>query len=42
MAEEFLEEMDELAPGLLDTDTPSGTVWSWLYAGITELGVDGF
>ncbi|MFE5916926.1 SUKH-4 family immunity protein [Streptomyces sp. NPDC056468] len=38
----FLEEMDELAPGLFDRDTPSGTTWSRLYAGITELGVDGF
>ncbi|MFC8090000.1 SUKH-4 family immunity protein [Streptomyces sp. NPDC057301] len=38
----FLDEMDELAPGLFDRDTPSGTTWSWLYAGITELGVDGF
>ncbi|MFE6176769.1 SUKH-4 family immunity protein [Streptomyces sp. NPDC056464] len=38
----FLAEIDELAPGLLDRTTPSGHVWSWFYAGITELGVDGF
>ncbi|MFI1731050.1 SUKH-4 family immunity protein [Streptomyces acidicola] len=38
----FLDEIDELAPGLLDPNTPGGMVWSWLYAGITELGVDGF
>ncbi|MCX5093308.1 SUKH-4 family immunity protein [Streptomyces sp. NBC_00365] len=38
----FLDEMDELAPGLFDPQTPSGMVWSWLYAGIAELGVDGF
>ncbi|MGI5378632.1 SUKH-4 family immunity protein [Streptomyces sp. CA-251387] len=42
VAQVFLEEMDELAPGLFDRETPSGRVWSWLYAGITELGVDGF
>jgi hypothetical protein len=38
----FLDEVEELAPGLFDPETPSGMVWSWLYAGITELGVDGF
>ncbi|MGW3120280.1 SUKH-4 family immunity protein [Streptomyces sp. NPDC001107] len=42
VAQLFLDEMDELAPGVFDRQTPSGTVWSWLYAGITELGVDGF
>jgi hypothetical protein len=42
VARVFLEEMDGLAPGLFDVETPSGTVWSWLYAGITEVGVDGF
>ncbi|WP_149826698.1 SUKH-4 family immunity protein [Streptomyces tailanensis] len=42
VAQVFLEEMDELAPGVFDPDTPGGTVWSWIYAGITELGVDGF
>ncbi|MFF4212722.1 SUKH-4 family immunity protein [Streptomyces sp. NPDC001796] len=42
VAQVFLGEIDELAPGLLDRTTPSGTVWSWLHAGITELGVDGF
>lgn len=42
VAQVFLDEMDELAPGLFDPQTPSGTVWSWLCAGITELGVDGF
>ncbi|MDG4864027.1 SUKH-4 family immunity protein [Streptomyces sp. T-3] len=38
----YLAEMAELAPGLFDPATPSGYVWSWIYAGITELGVDGF
>ncbi|MGW0712844.1 SUKH-4 family immunity protein [Streptomyces sp. NPDC002643] len=38
----FLEELDELAPGVFDRKTASGEIWSWLYAGITELGVDGF
>ncbi|WP_142146866.1 SUKH-4 family immunity protein [Streptomyces sp. SLBN-31] len=38
----FLAELAELAPDLPDQDTPTGTVWSWLYAGITELGVDGY
>ena len=42
VAQLFLDEMDEPAPGVFDPQTPSGTVWSWLYAGITELGVDGF
>ncbi|GHH11814.1 SUKH-4 family immunity protein [Streptomyces lanatus] len=42
VAKTFLAEMDELAPGLLDHATPGGHVWSWFYAGITELGVDGF
>lgn len=42
VAQVFLEEMDELAPGVFDPNSPSGTVWSWLYAGITEVGVDGF
>ncbi|MEU6577321.1 SUKH-4 family immunity protein [Streptomyces sp. NPDC046805] len=42
VAQVFLDELDELAPGLLDPATPGGEVWSWLYAGITELGVDGF
>lgn len=42
VAQEFLDEMDELAPGLFDRKTSSGEVWSWLYAGITELGVDGY
>ncbi|WP_405578590.1 SUKH-4 family immunity protein [Streptomyces sp. NBC_01092] len=42
VGELFLEEMDDLAPGLFDRETPSGEMWSRLYAGITELGVDGF
>jgi hypothetical protein len=42
VAEEFMDEIDEPAPGLFDRETPCGEVWSWLYAGITELGVDGF
>ncbi|MEU6370745.1 SUKH-4 family immunity protein [Streptomyces sp. NPDC046931] len=42
VAQVFLDEVDELAPGLLDQQTPGGILWSWLYAGITELGVDGF
>lgn len=42
VTELFLAELSELAPDLADQDTPTGTVWSWLYAGITELGVDGY
>lgn len=42
VTELFLAELAELAPDLSDRDTPTGTVWSWLYAGITELGVDGY
>ncbi|MDO0911309.1 SUKH-4 family immunity protein [Streptomyces sp. DT2A-34] len=42
VAQVFLDEMKELAPGLFEPETSSATVWSWLYAGITELGVDGF
>ncbi|MFF9109706.1 SUKH-4 family immunity protein [Streptomyces sp. NPDC014805] len=42
VAELFLAELADLAPDLADPDTPAGTVWSWLYAGITELGVDGY
>ncbi|WP_128435293.1 SUKH-4 family immunity protein [Streptomyces cyaneus] len=42
VAQTFLDEVNELAPGLFDRKTSSGEVWSWLYAGITELGVDGF
>ncbi|MFE2265538.1 SUKH-4 family immunity protein [Streptomyces griseosporeus] len=42
VAELFLAELAELDPALSDPDTPTGRVWSWLYAGITELGVDGF
>ncbi|MET9513978.1 SUKH-4 family immunity protein [Streptomyces sp. NPDC002994] len=42
VARVFLDEMDKLAPGLFDPKTPSGMVWGWLYAGITEVGVDGF
>ncbi|EKX65324.1 SUKH-4 family immunity protein [Streptomyces ipomoeae] len=42
VAQLFLDELNELAPGVFDPNTPSGTIWSWLYAGITELGVDGF
>ncbi|MDF3140171.1 MULTISPECIES: SUKH-4 family immunity protein [unclassified Streptomyces] len=42
VAQVFLDEVAELAPGLFDPETSSGVVWSWLYAGITELGVDGF
>ncbi|MDC0766754.1 SUKH-4 family immunity protein [Streptomyces sp. HD] len=42
VAEVFMDEIDELSPGLFDRKTPCGEVWSWLYAGITELGVDGF
>ncbi|MDQ8702005.1 SUKH-4 family immunity protein [Streptomyces sp. LHD-70] len=38
----FLDELNELAPGLFDKGTPSGELWSWIYAGITELGVDGY
>ncbi|POX62952.1 hypothetical protein C3492_13750 [Streptomyces sp. Ru62] len=42
VTELFLAELAELAPDLSDQDTPTGRVWSWLYAGITELGVDGY
>ncbi|QGV81859.1 SUKH-4 family immunity protein [Streptomyces ficellus] len=42
VAELFVDEIEGLAPGLFDRGTPCGEVWSWLYAGITELGVDGF
>ncbi|MGW1162600.1 SUKH-4 family immunity protein [Streptomyces sp. NPDC002519] len=42
VARVFVDEVDGLAPGLFDLKTPSGQVWSWFYAGITELGVDGF
>jgi hypothetical protein len=42
VAQVFLDELDGLAPGLFDRKTSSGEVWGWLYAGITELGVDGF
>src|SRR5207245_437277 len=42
VAQAFPDETDELPPGLFDPTTSSGTVWSWLCAGITELGVDGF
>ncbi|MFI7412251.1 SUKH-4 family immunity protein [Streptomyces sp. NPDC049627] len=42
VAQAFTDEVEELAPGLFDPEAPSGMVWSWLYAGITELGVDGF
>lgn len=42
VTELFLAELAELAPDLSDPDTATGRVWSWLYAGITELGVDGY
>ncbi|MFC5218177.1 SUKH-4 family immunity protein [Streptomyces coerulescens] len=42
VARVFLEEMAELAPGLFAPEAPSGILWSWLYAGITEIGVDGY
>lgn len=42
VTELFLAELAELAPDLSDQDTATGKVWSWLYAGITELGVDGY
>ncbi|MBT2421257.1 SUKH-4 family immunity protein [Streptomyces sp. ISL-22] len=42
VAQVFLDEVEELSPSLFDAETPSGMMWSWLYAGITELGVDGF
>ncbi|MFM9366667.1 SUKH-4 family immunity protein [Streptomyces sp. Da 82-17] len=38
----FLDELDERSPGLFDRATPAGEFWSWMYAGITELGVDGY
>lgn len=42
VTELFLAELAELAPDLADQDTATGRVWSWLYAGMTELGVDGY
>ncbi|MBC9711441.1 SUKH-4 family immunity protein [Streptomyces sp. TRM66268-LWL] len=42
LAEVYLAEMEELAPGLFERGTPSGELWSCLYAGITELSEDGF
>ncbi|MGW4753942.1 SUKH-4 family immunity protein [Streptomyces chartreusis] len=42
VARVFLDEMEELAPGLFDPEAPSGILWSWLYAGITEVSVDGY
>ncbi|MER7170584.1 SUKH-4 family immunity protein [Streptomyces mesophilus] len=42
LAQVYLAEMEELAPGLFEPGTPSGELWSWLYAGITELSEDGF
>ncbi|WP_199545841.1 SUKH-4 family immunity protein [Streptomyces sp. N35] len=42
LAQVYLAEMEELAPGLFELGTPSGELWSRLYAGITELSEDGF
>ncbi|MDI3404435.1 SUKH-4 family immunity protein [Streptomyces cavernicola] len=38
----LLDELNDLAPGLFDKGTPSGELWSWIYANITEIGVDGY
>ncbi|MFE0374969.1 SUKH-4 family immunity protein [Streptomyces inhibens] len=38
----FLDEMDALAPGTVDSDGPGGVMWSYFVAGITELNEDGF
>ncbi|MGW1378622.1 SUKH-4 family immunity protein [Streptomyces sp. NPDC002446] len=40
--DDFLAEMDALAPGTVDPSGPSGRVWQYFVAGITELNEDGF
>ncbi|MFJ9414423.1 SUKH-4 family immunity protein [Streptomyces sp. NPDC101227] len=42
IVEVFIAEMDALAPGVFDPETPSGEVWSYFYAGITELSECGY
>lgn len=42
VTQEFLGELEELAPGFFDPQVPSGALWSWVWAGITELDVDAF
>ncbi|MFD7297918.1 SUKH-4 family immunity protein [Streptomyces sp. NPDC059897] len=42
VVQEFLDELEALAPGFFDPQVPSGVLWSWIWAGITELDVDGF
>ncbi|MFJ8919464.1 SUKH-4 family immunity protein [Streptomyces sp. NPDC102415] len=39
---DFLAEMDALAPGTVNPHTPSGTMWQYFIAGITDLDEDGF
>ncbi|MFE6936131.1 SUKH-4 family immunity protein [Streptomyces sp. NPDC057699] len=39
---DFLTEMDALAPGTLNSQRPSGAQWEYFIAGITELDEDGF
>ncbi|MGW4690420.1 SUKH-4 family immunity protein [Streptomyces sp. NPDC004244] len=39
---DFEREVEDLEPGALDTDTPGGEAWEYLFAGITELNVWGF
>lgn len=38
----FLEEMDALAPGTVDSDGPCGKMWKYFVIGITGLNEDGF
>ncbi|MFF3829344.1 SUKH-4 family immunity protein [Streptomyces sp. NPDC002458] len=39
---DFLTEMDALAPGTLNSQRPSGARWEYFIAGITDLDEDGF
>jgi hypothetical protein len=41
-AELFIAEMDALAPGVFAPETRSGEMWSYFYAGITELSEYGY
>ncbi|WP_371591045.1 SUKH-4 family immunity protein [Streptomyces sp. NBC_00470] len=42
VVQDFLDELEALAPGFFAPQAPSGVLWSWIWAGITELDVDGF
>ncbi|MFF4697779.1 SUKH-4 family immunity protein [Streptomyces chattanoogensis] len=39
---DFLEEMDGLAPGTIDSNGPSGQMWLYFIVGITGLNEDGY